>query len=109
MLDINRIPRTLELVADENGVSLSYIDQRKLPYELVIESTSDWKEAVEAIKTLAVRGAPAIGIAGASALALFACNQGAQEDLPEVAETIATARPTAAFTGAMRRLRRKLP
>lgn len=95
MVDINRIPHSLELMTEEGGVALSYIDQRKLPDELVIETTTDWKQVVDAIQTLAVRGAPAIGIAGAAALALFAAHNGAQSDLERVAEEIASARPTA--------------
>ena len=95
MVDINRIPHSLELMTEEGGVALSYIDQRKLPDELVIETTTDWKQVVDAIQTLAVRGAPAIGIAGAAALALFAAHDGAQSDLERVAEEIASARPTA--------------
>ena len=61
MVDINRIPHSLELMTEEGRVELSYIDQRKLPDELVIETTTDWKQVVDAIQTLAVRGAPAIG------------------------------------------------
>ena len=59
MLDINRIPHSLEFMTEEGRVALSYIDQRKLPDELVIETTADWKQVVDAIQTLAVRGAPA--------------------------------------------------
>ena len=95
MLDINRIPHSLEFMTEEGRVALSYIDQRKLPDELVIETTSDWKQVVDAIQTLAVRGAPAIGIAGAAALALFAANNGVESGLEQVAEEIASARPTA--------------
>ena len=49
---------------------LELLDQRRLPERveyLVIESLD---EAVDAIRTLAVRGAPAIGIAAAYALAV---------------------------------------
>ena len=95
MVDINRIPHSLELMTEEGRVELSYIDQRKLPDELVIETTADWKQVVYAIQTLAVRGAPAIGIGGAAALALFVTNNGVQCDLEWVAEEIASARPTA--------------
>ena len=95
MVDINRIPHSLEFMTEKGRVALSYIDQRKLPDELVIETTADWKQVVDAIQTLAVRGAPAIGIGGAAALALFASNNGVQSDLERVAEEIATARPTA--------------
>lgn len=95
MLDVKRIPHSLELMTEAGKVSLYYIDQRKLPDELVVETTTDWEQVVDAIQTLAVRGAPAIGIAGAAALALYAANNGTQNDLERVAEEIASARPTA--------------
>lgn len=48
------------------------LDQTKLPYEESYICTTDWREVVDAIRSLAVRGAPAIGIAGAAAVALRA-------------------------------------
>jgi methylthioribose-1-phosphate isomerase len=47
------------------------------------------------VKTLAVRGAPAIGLAGISALALWAAQAQSVDECEAVAEEIATARPTA--------------
>lgn len=92
---IDRIPRSLELKQDAGGFLLSYIDERLIPDQLVVKHTYDWREVVDAIKTLAVRGAPAIGIAGAAALTLFACHGGSAAQLDTVAEAIASARPTA--------------
>lgn len=53
---------------------LSYLDQRFLPLKEVYVHTKDYRKVVEAIKTLAIRGAPLIGIAAgyAAALALYA-------------------------------------
>jgi methylthioribose-1-phosphate isomerase len=68
------------------------LDQRRLPdeeIELVCRSAS---EVAEAIRTLAVRGAPAIGVAAGYGYALAAA-QG--EDLELAAATLASARPTA--------------
>jgi len=48
------------------------IDQTKLPNELVFVEFSDYKEVANAIRTLVVRGAPAIGVSGAFGLALAA-------------------------------------
>ncbi|MEC4183699.1 S-methyl-5-thioribose-1-phosphate isomerase [Adlercreutzia sp. R21] len=48
------------------------IDQRRLPGELAWISTDDWQQVVDAVKALAVRGAPAIGVAGAAAVMLAA-------------------------------------
>ena len=48
------------------------IDQTKLPNELVFVEYSDFHDVANAIKTLIVRGAPAIGVSGAFGLALAA-------------------------------------
>ena len=48
------------------------IDQTKLPNELVFVEYSDYHDVANAIKTLIVRGAPAIGVSGAFGLALAA-------------------------------------
>jgi len=52
--------------------SLFLIDQNQLPNELEIKSYTDYREVVEAIQIMAVRGAPAIGAAGAYGMALAA-------------------------------------
>ena len=92
-IHIENLPRTVELLADEGGPVFQYIDERLLPGELRMAQTRDWRAVIEAIKVLAVRGAPAIGIAGAAAMALWAAYDG--ENLEAAAEDIATARPTA--------------
>ena len=68
------------------------LDQRRLPLEVVDLRCRSAAEVAEAIRTLAVRGAPAIGIAGAYGLAL-AAERG--EDLDAAFETLAASRPTA--------------
>jgi methylthioribose-1-phosphate isomerase len=76
---------------ERDGVVL--LDQRRLPdaeVELVCSSAA---EVAEAIRALAVRGAPAIGIAAAYGYALAAARG---EDLDEAAAVLAAARPTAA-------------
>lgn len=50
------------------------IDQNKLPHEFHIAEYSNYLEVAEAIREMTVRGAPAIGAAGAYALALAAQN-----------------------------------
>lgn len=70
-----RLPRSVELVREAGeATELVYVDQRLLPDELVFCRTGEWRQVVDAIKTLAVRGAPAIGAAGAAAVALWAAN-----------------------------------
>jgi methylthioribose-1-phosphate isomerase len=68
------------------------LDQRRLPDEEVELRCATSAEVAEAIRTLAVRGAPAIGIAAAYGLAL-AAERG--EDLDAAYETLAASRPTA--------------
>lgn len=103
-LQLDRLPRTVELTRGVDGVEMfSYVDQRLLPAELVHRRTREWREVVDAIKVLAVRGAPAIGVAGAAAVALWAqeaASTGVTGDayrvaLEAVAEVVADARPTA--------------
>ena len=75
----------------ENG-RLKLIDQRKLPLELEIVETADWRRVTEMIRNMTVRGAPAIGITAAYAMALAVC---ADEDPQKAALYIKAARPTA--------------
>jgi methylthioribose-1-phosphate isomerase len=68
------------------------LDQRLLPKERVDLECLSAAEVAEAIRTLAVRGAPAIGIAAAYGYALAAARG---EDLDEAFATLVAARPTA--------------
>lgn len=52
----------------DDGHGVRIIDQRRLPSELVERDLRTLEEVCDAIRTLAVRGAPAIGIAGAMGL-----------------------------------------
>lgn len=61
----------LATVEYANGV-VRLIDQRRLPGEEVCLDCRDYQAVAEAIKTLAVRGAPAIGVTAALGLALGA-------------------------------------
>ena len=69
--DITAIHSSLRTVEWKNN-KLVMIDQTKLPNELVFIEFSDYKEVANAIRTLVVRGAPAIGVSGAFGLALAA-------------------------------------
>ena len=68
------------------------LDQRRLPDEVVELRCESASEVAEAIRTLAVRGAPAIGVAAAYGYAL-AAERG--EDLELAYRVLADARPTA--------------
>jgi methylthioribose-1-phosphate isomerase len=68
------------------------LDQRRLPDEVTELECRTAAEVAEAIRALAVRGAPAIGIAAAYGYALAAARG---EDLEEAAATLLASRPTA--------------
>lgn len=75
----------------ENG-RLKLVNQPLLPHRFEIISIADYREAARAIKTMVVRGAPAIGATAAYAMALAA----AQDVSPDEAATVlAGTRPTA--------------
>jgi methylthioribose-1-phosphate isomerase len=77
------------------------IDQTKLPQEEIYLELSDYRDVAEAIKTLRVRGAPAIGIAAAYGLALGANSIKAKSKrefltkLRTISDELAGTRPTA--------------
>ena len=68
------------------------LDQRRLPLEEVELECRTAAEVAEAIRELAVRGAPAIGVAAAYGYALAAANH---EDLDQADRVLRTSRPTA--------------
>tara|TARA_B110001454_G_scaffold72511_1_gene70328 strand:+ start:13237 stop:14262 length:1026 start_codon:yes stop_codon:yes gene_type:complete len=59
--------------------SVIMIDQTKLPNHLEYVTYTDYNQVAEAIRTLVVRGAPAIGVSGAFGLALAALQSNAIE------------------------------
>jgi methylthioribose-1-phosphate isomerase len=77
----------------EDGPRVVLLDQRRLPDEEVELECRSVAEVVVAIRELAIRGAPAIGVAAAYAFALAAA---CGDDLDEAAALLAAARPTAA-------------
>jgi methylthioribose-1-phosphate isomerase len=82
------IPPTIEW--RDSAVRL--IDQRRLPEELTFLECRTVDELCEAITTLAVRGAPALGAAGAMGIALAAATG---ESLEDAARRLKATRPTA--------------
>ncbi|UYQ62431.1 S-methyl-5-thioribose-1-phosphate isomerase [Streptomyces peucetius] len=78
------------------GPVLVLLDQTRLPLEEVELVCTDVPALVRAIQTLAVRGAPVLGIAGAYGVALAALRG---FDVEEAAELLAGARPTAVNLG----------
>ena len=79
-----------------DGDAVGYLDQRALPQAVSRRRASTVDEIVEAIRTLAVRGAPAIGIFGAYGVALAARTYAGEPDaFQRAAADIRAARPTA--------------
>lgn len=80
---------------------VTMIDQTKLPNDLVFVEYSDYHQVANAIKTLIVRGAPAIGVSGAFGLALAALQSNATtkeqllQDLETAKKILFQTRPTA--------------
>ncbi|MDH4103272.1 MAG: S-methyl-5-thioribose-1-phosphate isomerase, partial [Thermoleophilia bacterium] len=68
------------------------LDQRRLPEEVVELRCASAAAVADAIRDMAIRGAPAIGIAAAYGYALAVARG---EDLDQAFETLAAARPTA--------------
>jgi methylthioribose-1-phosphate isomerase len=77
---------------EEDGPKVVLLDQRRLPDEEVELECRTVDELVAAIRSLAVRGAPAIGVAAAYGLALAAA---CGEDVDTAAAALAASRPTA--------------
>ena len=71
---------------------LFLIDQTRLPDEVIYYACKTYKDVINAIKTMKVRGAPAIGVAAAFAMALAEI---AGENMEKSANEIKNARPTA--------------
>jgi len=89
--------RTVEWKND----SVVMIDQTKLPNELVFVKYTDYNDVANAIRTLVVRGAPAIGVSGAFGMALAVLQSSSESlggllsDLEKAKKILFETRPTA--------------
>jgi len=83
------------------GDRLLLLDQRELPVREIERPYTRWEDVADAIRTLAVRGAPAIGVAAAFGVALAARESRAttfadlEADLAVAIKGLAATRPTA--------------
>jgi len=86
---------------DQDEKAIGMIDQTRLPAELVMIKVKTIEYLCEAILSLRVRGAPALGAAGAYGVALAAeissssSPDGLRQDIQKAGEIIRTSRPTA--------------
>jgi methylthioribose-1-phosphate isomerase len=87
----NTLPRTI----DWADGAIELIDQTLLPGTLKVQRLTSVEQLVAEIQRLAVRGAPALGVAGALGVALAAERGSSGQELARQAELIANARPTA--------------
>ncbi|HEV8440609.1 MAG TPA: S-methyl-5-thioribose-1-phosphate isomerase [Methylomirabilota bacterium] len=84
-----------------DGDRLVLLDQTLLPVHEVEKPCASWQEVADAIRTLVVRGAPAIGVAAAFGVALAARRSPAKDwegllaDLEEAIKGLGATRPTA--------------
>jgi len=91
------IVHAVKWVGDTGGF-LELIDQRQLPGKFVKLQCHEVKQICEAIKTLAVRGAPAIGVAAAYGLVLALQRLNAAADLQQGLAALAKAQDCLAAT-----------
>src|SRR6476469_1842188 len=91
-LRVGELPPATVVRLEEDGPAVVLLDQRRLPDDVVEVRCSSPAEVAEAIGTMVVRGAPAIGIAAAYGMALASLRG---EDLLEAERVLGASRPTA--------------
>ncbi len=91
-----------------------FIDQTKLPTEETYVNCATYQEVADVIRTMVVRGAPAIGVAAAMGIALGVKNSKAEtagdlkRDFDQICDVIGKTRPTAVnLFWAIKRMQRK--
>jgi len=80
---------------DEQNQVVKIIDQTKLPHQFTIKDLKTVKDAINAIKTMEVRGAPLIGATAAYGLVLAIIENNDQSFLKKSSEDLINSRPTA--------------
>jgi len=77
------------------GAGVVMIDQTRLPREEVYVTCTTYQEVANAIRSMVIRGAPAIGVAAAMGVALGMQTLSTEADFAQICETLAGTRPTA--------------
>ena len=80
---------------DEIKETIKIIDQTKLPHQFIIKDLKTVKDAINAIKTMEVRGAPLIGGTAAYGMALAVKENNNPEFIKKSSEDLTQSRPTA--------------
>lgn len=94
----------------ENGEhAVHIIDQSRLPHVFETLRLDSVEAVAEAIKSMRLRGAPLIGVAGAFGLALAATKDGADASISAASKILHATRPTAVnLAWALKRMRERL-
>ena len=96
-----------------DGCTVEIIDQTRLPHELVTVGLRTLEDAVRAIRTMQVRGAPLIGATAAYGVALGITNDPSDAGLAAAVKALSATRPTAVnlrwALAEMKRVLRDLP
>jgi methylthioribose-1-phosphate isomerase len=104
MIDVSQLPRTIwwEVDASDGVAGVYLIDQTRLPLRGDVLCCRTLEGVETAIRTLALRGAPALGVGAAMAVALWSESESAATStdewlagIDEAAKRIGEARPTA--------------
>ena len=80
---------------DDKNKVVKIIDQTKLPHKFIIKDLKTVKDAINAIKTMEVRGAPLIGATAAYGLVLSILENNDQSFLKKSSKELINSRPTA--------------
>ena len=80
---------------DEKDQAVKIIDQTKLPHQFEIKNLKTVKDAINAIKTMEVRGAPLIGATAAYGIVLAIMEKNDPEFIKTSCENLIKSRPTA--------------
>jgi len=94
------------IVWTEAGVVM--IDQTRLPREETYVTCSSFEQVAEAIRSMVIRGAPAIGVAAAMGIAIGMLGAQTEQEFEQICSTLAATRPTAVnLFWAIDRMRKK--
>ena len=92
-MKVNGVHHRSLWVRPDQGIEI--IDQRVLPYTFATRVLRSESDVVEAIRTMAVRGAPLIGVAGAYGVALAMRADPGDDNLAQACGRLDASRPTA--------------
>src|SRR6202035_4824743 len=80
---------------EPDGLTVSAVDQRRLPHHFVVAQLATCEAAAEAIRSMLVRGAPLIGATAAFGMALAMRADASDAALDRAYNTLIATRPTA--------------